>query len=117
MDHEYNLKDVLRCQFCETPGPYLHCDICKTYLCKACEKTYLADEFKEHKVVSLKLWAQSTPCKKTFFQNYARVIVKNATFLFVRYVYLLESIDVTKFLTRLHILNREKLSYEKINEN
>lgn len=47
-------------------------------------------------------------------KNYARVIVKNATFLFVRYVYLLESIDVTKFLTRLHILNREKLSYEKI---
>lgn len=54
MDPEYNLKDVLRCQFCETPGPDLHCDICKKYLCKACEKTHLADEFKEHKVVSLK---------------------------------------------------------------
>lgn len=73
MDPEYNLKDVLRCQFCETPGPDLHCDICKTYLCKACEKTHLAHEIKEHKVVSLKLWAQSTLCKKTFFQNYARV--------------------------------------------
>lgn len=76
MDPEYNLKDVLRCQFCETPGPDLHCDICKTYLCKACEKTHLAHEIKEHKVVSLKLWAQSTLCKKTFFQNYARVSVK-----------------------------------------
>lgn len=78
MDPEYNLKDVLRCQFCETPGPDMHCDICncKTYLCKACEKTHLADEIKEHKVVSLKLWAQSTLCKKTFFQNYARVSVK-----------------------------------------
>lgn len=117
MDPEYNLKDVLRCQFCETPVPDLHCDICKTYLCKACEKTHLADEIKEHKVISLKLWAQSTLCKKTFFSKLCEGYCKNATFLFVRYVYLLESIDVRKFLTRLHILNREKLSYEKINKN
>lgn len=66
MDPEYNLQDVLRCHLCETPGPDLHCDICKTYLCNACEKTHLADESKEHKVVSFKLRRQSTLCKKHF---------------------------------------------------
>lgn len=64
MDPEYSLQDVLRCHLCETPGPHLHCDICKTQLCKACEKTHLADESKEHKVVSFKLRGQSTLCKK-----------------------------------------------------
>lgn len=54
---------------------------------------------------------------KNISQNYVSVTVKNATFLFVIYVLLLESIDVTKFLTQLHILNREKLSYEKIYKN
>lgn len=116
MDPEYNLQDVLRCHLCETPGPDLHCDICKTYLCNACEKTHLADESKEHKVVSFKLRRQSTFCKN-IFQNYVSITVKNATFLFVIHVLLLESIDVTKFLTRLHILNRKKLSYEKIYKN
>lgn len=51
MNHEYSLHDVARCK---SPGPPLHCVICKKYLCKYCKEKHLSDEFKEHKVVPLK---------------------------------------------------------------
>lgn len=83
-DPEYNLQNVSRSHLYEPPGPDLHCEICKTYLCKTCERTHLADESKEHKVVSFKLRGQSTLCKNIF--NHVSVTVKNATFLFAIYV-------------------------------
>lgn len=61
MDPEYSLHDVVRCHLCESPGPLIHCVICKEYLCKYYKEKHLSDEFKEHKVVPLKFISK---CKK-----------------------------------------------------
>lgn len=58
---EYSLHDVVRCHLCESPGPLIHCVICKEYLCKYYKEKHLSDEFKEHKVVPLKFISK---CKK-----------------------------------------------------
>lgn len=62
MDPEYSFEDVVQCDFCETPGPPLHCDICEVNLCKACTGKHLFDESKKHVMGPFKLKRRATKC-------------------------------------------------------
>lgn len=51
MNLEYSLHDVVRCHFCKTPVPPLHCVICNIHLCEECQGKHISNESKEYKVV------------------------------------------------------------------
>lgn len=95
MDPEYSLHDVIRCHLCESPGPPLHCVMCRKYLCKYCKEKHLSDEFKEHKVMPLKFISKC----KNISQKYVIFSANVVAFHFVWSVFFLGRIMIMTLLT------------------
>uniref|UniRef100_A0A8B8DGL1 Tripartite motif-containing protein 3-like n=1 Tax=Crassostrea virginica TaxID=6565 RepID=A0A8B8DGL1_CRAVI len=63
-DAMYSLQDVIRCDFCETPVPPKHCDICDIHLCEACVMKHISNQYKDHYIVPFKLRGLTPKCTK-----------------------------------------------------
>lgn len=64
MSGQYDLQDVARCYFCETPTTCSYCRFCEKNLCKDCQKKHVLDVSKKHKVVTFERRKFLTYCKR-----------------------------------------------------
>lgn len=49
-DPGYSLRDLIRCNLCETPVPLLHFKTCHKQLCKVCFDKHILNESKDLEV-------------------------------------------------------------------
>lgn len=96
IDPEYRLQNVVQCDFCKTPGPPLHCDICKVNKCKTCIRRHLLDEYKKQVVVPFRLQRRAkcfTKCPKHTSEYCERFCMKCDIPVCVRCVSAMEHCD------------------------
>lgn len=70
MDSDYNLQDVVRCYYCETPFPPLHCDLCHKNICNDFEAKHVSELSKPHEIVPFKERGSTPICQK----HYCKII-------------------------------------------
>lgn len=64
MDPECILQDVVRCHYCQTSLPSLHCFVCNINLCKPCVGEHLSDNPLLHRIVKFESRLPLIKCQK-----------------------------------------------------